>query len=841
MPRDPTRPLLRLTPRADQPRPLGRPRPVPSPEAFPREHQAAAIGPKFTRLAQVLARGENALELRADPAGLAPERLLVFEVRGSISAFAAAIQQIAGLELVDEEELEGDEGDDHPFAYLLVPDMAALRNLESLWRRWQARQLVRGETTWANVFEHLRDLRPWGPNDRVHSSDRIFLASIVDGLDDRELVRVEIELVFRSNDAAAREGEAEVSGAITARGGVIISRSRLPDIYYHALLADVPVWAVREIIEQRIDGIAGLESVMHIRPQSEATTVEIGDPTETQPAEGAERALGEPILALLDGVPVSGHRRLAAHMDLDDPFDLEPGALVESRSHGTAMASLIIHGDLNRNEARLPRQIHVIPVMGNADGFPRDRLVVDLIYLAVTRLREQRPRIVIVNLSLGNRYRPFHSQLSPWARLLDRLAYRLGLLFIVSAGNQVNDFGIVAYATSRDYEDADGQSRARSMITALHTIMAERRLLSPAETVNGVTVGGCNIDAVTPADRALARTLVDPFPDHVMANPSSSLGPGFARSVKPDILMPGAREHMRFVRNHVHIDVVPATASRGAGLKVAAPPRAGRENREGYTNGTSAAAALASRTCHRIHDALEATYGEEFLRLSPLQRAVLLKALLVHPAQWPRDTADLIKATVGPWGRGQAGKQKDNIRRFIGYGYVDAEDAVACAADRATFFATGHLGADRIVTVDVPVPIAIGGKARPHSLSATLAWFSPVSPGRKSYRSCRLKILQPTDLETLAVAGHVWQPDEHQINRGTVYSRCWSGENAPAVAPNMTISLIVQRDPDQGTVVDQTIPFGLAVTISMPGEVALYDEARARAAPPIRAPATPGV
>lgn len=841
MPSDPTKPLLRLTPRADQPRPLGRPRPVPPPEAFPRERQRAAIGPKFTRLAEVLARGENALELRADPAGLAPERLLVFEVRGSISAFAAAIQQISGLELVDEEELEGDEGDKHPFAYLLVPDMAALRNLESLWRRWQAGQLVRGETTWANVFEHLRDLRPWGPNDRVHSSDRTFLATIVEDLENRELVRLEIELVFRSNDAAAWESEADVAGAITARGGAIVSRVRLYDISYHALLADVPVWAVREIIEQRIEGIAGLESVMHIRPQSEATTVEIGDPAESPAVDAGERALGEPILALLDGVPVSGHRRLAAHIDLDDAFDLEPGAMVEARAHGTAMASLIIHGDLNRVEDRLSRQIHVIPVMGDGDRFPRDRLVVDLIYLAVMRLREQRPGIVIVNLSLGNRYRPFHNQLSPWARLLDRLAYRLGLLFIVSAGNQVNDIGITTYATGRDYEEADGQSRATSMITALHGIMAERRLLSPAETVNGITVGGCNVDAVTPGDRALARLLVDPFPDNVMANPSSSLGPGFARSVKPDILMPGAREHMRFVRNHAHIDVAPTIASRGAGLKVAAPPRAGRENLDGYTNGTSAAAALASRTCHRIHDALEATYGEEFLRLSPLQRAVLLKALLVHPAQWPRDTADLIKATVGPWGRGQAGKQKDNIRRFIGYGYVDAEDAVACAADRATFFATGQVGADRIVTIDVPVPLAIGGKARPHSLSATVAWFSPVSPGRKSYRSCRLKILRPAEMDALAISSYSWQPDEHQINRGTVYSRCWNGKNAPVVTPDMTISLIVQRDPDQGLPVDESIPFGMAITISMPGEIALYDEARARAAPHVRAPAAPGV
>ena len=214
--------------------------------------------------------------------------------------------------------------------------------------------------------------------------------------------------------------------------------------------------------------------------------MEIGDPAESPAADAAERALGEPILALLDGVPVSGHRRLAAHIDLDDPFDLEPGAMVESRAHGTAMASLIIHGDLNRVEDRLPRQIHVIPVMGDGDGFPRDRLVVDLIYLAVMRLREQRPGIVIVNLSLGNRYRPFHNQLSPWARLLDRLAYRLGLLFVVSAGNQGNDFGIADYATSVEYEDADGTSRATSMVTALHSLMGERRILSPAETLNGV-------------------------------------------------------------------------------------------------------------------------------------------------------------------------------------------------------------------------------------------------------------------------------------------------------------------------------------------------------------------
>lgn len=835
MPSDPTKPLLRLTPSADQPRPKGKPKYPPSPAAFPRDRQTGAFGPKFTRLAEILARGDGALELRADPAGLAPERLLVFEVRGAVSAFAASIRQVGGLELVDEEELESDEEDKQPVAYLLVPDMVALRSLESLWRRWQAGQLVRGETPWATVFEHLRDLRAWGPDDRVQPSDRTVLSAILDGQRDNDLIRLEIELVFRANEAAARRSEEEATQALVARGGLVLSRCRLPDISYHAVLADIPAWAVREIIERQIEGIAGLDAVMYIRPQSEATTVEIGDPEDSPQVGEQIEELGEPILAVLDGVPVSGHRRLAAHIDLDDPFDLEPDALVASRAHGTAMASLVIHGDLNRGEASLPRKIHMIPVLGNDDAFPPDRLIVDIIYLAVTRLREQRPGIVIVNLSLGNRYRPFHNHLSPWARLLDRLAYRFGLLFVVSAGNQVLPFGMPGYATSRDYEAADAASRARSMVATLHGVMADRRLLSPAETVNGITVAAGNIDAVGPADRALARALIDPFPAHVAANPSSSLGPGFARSVKPDILMPGAKEHMTCVGNHSHIDVRPAGASRGAGLKVAAPPRAGRENLDGYSNGTSAAAALASRTCHRIHDALETAYGEAFLRIPPVQRAVLLKALLVHPAQWPQETAELIKSTLGPTGRGQASKQKDNIRRFLGYGYVDADDALACAADRATFFTTGVLRADRIATIDVPVPVAIGGKARPHNLSATVAWFSPVVPGRKSYRSCRLKILTPAELNALAVSAERWHPDENQSNRGTVSSRRWSGANAPVVMPNMTIPLVVQRDPDQGAPVDEAIPFGLAVTISMPGEIGIYDEVRARLALPVQA------
>ena len=834
---DPTRPLLRLTPTPERDRPVGRSSFVPRPDAFPQDRQTGAFSPKFNRLAEVLARDNAGLELRADPAALAPERLLVFEVRGAIGAFASAVRKVPGLELVDEEELQADGDDKAPVAYLMVPDVRALRDLEGLWRRWLAGTLQRGETPWRDVFALLRDLRPWGPQDRVQPHDAGIFEQEIEGRGDDELIRLEIELVFRVVAATATAREEDLTRAIRAERGSIVSAARIEDIAYHALLVDLPVSAVRRVAARAADSIAGLDSVMHIRPHSVATGIDVADP-EDGDVETEALPLGDPILALLDGVPVAAHPLLAAHVVVDDQFDLEPSAPVAERVHGTAMASLIVHGDRNRAEPALPRRIHVVPVLGAYDAFPSDRLIVDVVYSAVIRMREgaaaTAPGVIIVNLSLGNARRPFHGQLSAWARLLDRMSYRFGILFIVSAGNCVEAFGIESYPTHIMFEDAEPTERAQETLRALGNIVADRRLFSPAETVNGLTVGASNDDAVPEAERGLARVIVDPYGNRRMANPSSALGPGFALSVKPDILLPGAREHLRLVRSHEHIEVAPAPPGRAAGLRVAAPPRGGNENLTGFTNGTSAAAALASRTAHRIHDALELAYGDAFLSLGAHQRAVLLKALAAHTAKWPEETAGLIRQVIGPPDGRHHVRQKDNIRRFLGFGMVEPEAAIACADDRATFWAVGVLQADKIATVNVPIPIALSGKARPHSLSATLAWFTPTRPGRKSYRSVRLKVLEPSGLDALRVGAHGDQPDGNQTNRGTLFMRCWKGDRAPAITADMTIPLTIQRDPDQGASVDEPVPFGLAVTLAMPGVVEIYQQVRQRLGLPVR-------
>lgn len=840
MPSDPDKPLLRLTPRIPRDRPAGRQSYVPRPDAFPDARQVDLFSPKFNRLTEVLDRDPAGLELRADPTALAPERLLVFEVRGMIDTFAAAVQRVPGLELIDEEELAADDDDKAPTAYMMVPDMRALRNLESLWRRWQSGQLVTGETPWRDVFALLRDLRPWGPTDRVQPIDNTILAEEIEGRSDDDLVKLEIELVFRANDGIASDREEDVRAYIGTCGGRIVSRSRIVDIAYHALLVELPVHVIREIITRSPEGIAGLEPVMHIRPQSVATTVDVADASGSE-LEVDVGQLAEPILALLDGVPVAAHPLLNHHVIVDDQFELEADAPVDGRVHGTAMASLIIHGDRNRPEPMLPRQIHVVPVLGGNDAFPDERLIIDVIYTAIMAMRANEgasaPGVLIVNLSLGNRRRQFQGQLSPWARLLDRLAFRFGILFLVSAGNNTDEFGVAAFASRSAFEDAPSNERSVAILRAIGDIVADRRLFSPAESVNGVTVGACNDDAVSEADRISARININPYSDIMMPNPSSALGPGFALSVKPDILMPGAREYLRVVRNHAHIEVAPAGPSRSAGLRVAAPPRDGLENLDGFTNGTSAATALASRTAHRIHDALEAAYGDGFLDLSHLQRAVLLKALLAHPVEWPDEAANLIRETIGPPESKFHVRQKDNIRRFLGYGVVNSDDAIACAADRATFWATGMLERNKIATVFVPVPTVISGQALPHALSATLAWFTPVSPGRKSYRSVRLKFLEPEELGALSLKAHSNQPDTNQSRRGTLITRCWVGDKAPVVGENMSIELNIQRDPDLGNAIDEPIPFGLAVTLAMPSVVEIYEQVRQRVTVPQRAPA----
>ena len=790
-----------------------------------------------------LDRDIRGLELRRDPAALAPERLLVFELRGSIGTFVNAVRKVSGLELIDEEELEADDRDTAPTIYLMVPNGEALKQIVSLWGIWRSgEKLPRGFTPWRDVFATLRDIRPWNANDRLIDEERDMLLAEISALPDDATVRLEVELVFRQSENLAEEAENVLRRAIVTSGGRSVSRCRISEISYHAMLVELPAGEVRNITARSLETIAGLEPVMHIRPQSIATTIDVADSIAGDPLPPVAPMEQSPILAILDGVPVAQHPLLAGFIIIDDQFGLEPQTQVSERVHGTAMASLILRGDRNQNEPTIGRRIHFVPVLGPNDRFPNDRLIVDLVYQAVLSMRQgdqpTAPNVIIINLSLGNARKQFYTRLSAWARLVDRLAHQFGILFLVSAGNHDAAFAIPSYGAMRDFEDALPLDRAKATIGALGQIVARRKLLSPSETVNGLTIGAANTDSVPDADKRMARASVDPFSEIAMCNSSSALGPGFAGSVKPDVLLPGAKERLVLSASGGGLSVRPTGGMRPHGLKVAAPPRDGTDGWEHYTCGTSAAAALASRLSHQVHDALEAAYGETFLSLPHSQRAALIKAFIVHTASWPETTSSLIKEVIGPPDGRRHIEQRDNIRRFLGYGFANPEEAVSCAGDRATFWAVGELGRDQKLSVDVPIPDCINGRALPHSMSATLAWFTPILSNRQSYRAVRLSLGEPSNLPAMRLEYARGQPDQNQTRRGTIISRRWDGIRAPAISQNQTSNISIQREIDVGIAVDESVPFGLAITFSMLGAVEIYDEVLARVAVRPRIPAS---
>lgn len=516
-----------------------------------RQRQVARIGPRFARLEQVVDNPAQVVDLRADPASIAPERAIVFEVQGSVEDFYAQAAAL-GLEYLGEYEEEFSPSADFydkkkpqeeisGRIYLAMPDVRALQELLSLWKLYRdEKRMPKGKSPWRELFDQLVDVRPWGAQDRLPPE------TIHDWEEElarhpEEPVRLEIELWFHEN--AARRGAAftRIQTGIAAAGGDIVHQATVPEIRYVAVLADMPAQHIRRLIDQRDVSLVRDDEIMFLKPQSLAQV-----PANPE-FEGAEVAAAvaapvhvaqEPLAALLDGLPVQNHVRLADRLLIDDPDNLEPLYPVANREHGTEMASLIIHGDLNLGGEPITRPLYVRPVLrpaaGGVERTPADRLLVDVIYQAIRRMKEgdgatpaTAPSVVVVNLSLADEKRPFARMMSPLGRLLDYLAYRYRILFLVSAGNVGHRLPVPGFAGIVAFEAATPEERERAILLALNAQKSQRTLLCPAEALNVLTIGAAHSGSAYTG--VLPNGRFDPFTDPDLPNIVSAMGLGIGR------------------------------------------------------------------------------------------------------------------------------------------------------------------------------------------------------------------------------------------------------------------------------------------------------------------------
>jgi hypothetical protein len=830
-----------------------------------RERQRQRLGGRFTRLSQRLATPQGLAELRNDPASIAPERAVVFELADlpDVKKVYRALAAL-GFELMDEEEtrtvdadfplvptLAGRDRSDRPSVhrlYFAMPGENQLRSLVALWERYERGQdLGHGLTAWRDLFDHLSDIRPWGPKDRFSEETRKVFGEDIAAFPN-ESRRIEIELWYRSAPADRHRVSGRLRKYIAGLGGTVVDEREMADIIYHALLVELPARAMATLIAEWDRGLAAVDEIMLLLPQTLA-------PIALHELEVAAALLHEalpavedrtPIIALFDGLPLTGHRALTGRLVLDDPEDHESRYEADQRQHGTEMASIILHGD-GHDSSPLPHRLYVRPVLVpdglGSERFPGNVLAVYAMDQALRRMLvgtagppevpASAPDVRVVNISLGEPKRRFAGVVSAWARLLDRFAFDYRLLILVSAGNIPDALPVADVASALAFEDMEAEERTTRVLAAVLAEKSRRTLLSPAEAANVVTVGARHRDAVF--DGAAGPMSVDPYHIDTLPNVTSALGIGAARAPKPEILMNGGRELVRARMDGDRLLIGPPEfAGRFFGVQAATAARAGGV--ENYRNvfGTSPAAALATHEAARLERALR---GMEGVAVSDEHLAVVLKALLGHAAAWDAEAGALIDGLARQAGIDAWQHRRTEQSRLLGLGGADTARVLTATEQRAVILFSGEIARDRTHQHNVPLPSTLSGQAEWRAMTATLAWLTPVSFRHRAYRAASLGLdLAGFDAgASIGTEAEKAQPDENLVQRGTLVHRRWSGEDPAIFFADQGIRLDVSCTSPTDAL-DVRVPYALVVTIEVGAASAIdvYTEIRNRIGLPIR-------
>lgn len=813
--------------------------------------QGQRLSPMFTQLqAEFNARH---VELQQTAAGADPEQVLVIETIGSIENFANAVKRIGGLEWMGEIETDEiapdadfyDEGDEtkelNGRLYLIMTNQQALREMLSLWQRYQNdrnMEFERGLTRFRDVFLCLKDIRRWGVQDRIEETGVLDAWREDLAHDGDRPIRFEVELWFRGTDAKRQEAREQVDHLIRQLGGTILDDCIITAIAYHALLAEIPANAAQQITQHPDVVLIKCDSVMFFRPVGQMATGKRPVEGELSDHEAEEAALptGEPIIAILDGLPLANHSLLENRLIIDDPDDCASAYTVPDRTHGTAMASLVVHGDLTDGAPPLSRPVYVRPIMKpipwisspRPEQIPDDVLVVDHIHRAVLRMFEgegtgdaSAPTIRIINFSIGDPCRQFTQVLSPLARLLDWLSVKYRVLFVTCAGNHPQD--IMTGISKTDYDVLSDSKKEAAIVKALYGDARHRRILSPGESINGITVGALHHDSATVSHIGPAVNLLG----SILPSPMSAFGSGHRRAIKPDLLFNGGRVlYTEALGTTTNATFESRRMRIAPGNKVASPSAlAGDVNKVVYCCGTSNAAALISRMAAAYHDTLVDVFEEQAPEITLNSYiAPLLKTMIVHGCSWGEIGTRLQEILQTP----DNGRQIRNwISRWFGYGVPDSERVLACTEQRATLLGFGQLGDEEAHLFTLPLPPSLGARREWRRLTVTLAWMSPVAASTQRYRAASLWF----EVEGGSLAPNRQDADSKAVRRGTVQHEVFDGDRAIVIADDASLTVKVNCRRDAAKI-QEPVAYGLAVSLEVAEgiDIAIYDEIRTRIA-----------
>lgn len=812
------------------------------------ERQVERLSPLFKTLRRAF--DSRRMEIQQTPEGIDPEQVIVFETIGTVDNFVTAIRNTEGLEWMGEIEIDDlppsddfydTESPDRNLSgrlFLTLTNQRALNEMLSLWSQYSADpnfQFRRGLGGFKALFKRLKNIRRWD------IQDRLIETGIIDYWrqelqEESAVIRFELQLWFSNSEQKRQLIHQNILTIIESLGGRHIANSIIQEISYHALLVELPASEIQAIIDSPTTQLVRCDEIMFFRPSGQIAIkadyeseefINAGENINSFPA-------GNPIAALFDGLPIENHNLLANRLIIDDPDNFGDNYEAQYRVHGTAMSSLIIHSDLNDGEEPITSPLYVRPIMkmkiwfdDRLERVPDDILFVDLLHRAVKRIfegdidSEPISSIKIINLSIGDTTLPFYYTMSPVAKLLDWLSFKYDVLFIISTGNHLNRLDISTLY--RDFKLLSNTEKEKLIYKKIIGDMRNRRLLSPSESVNNITVGSIHYDSsdLREFDRRINPT------QRLLPNVHSAFGYGYRKAIKPDLVYFGGKQlfNEAFLENEP-TPLVYSCNKATPGHLVAAPSN--ELDKTYYTRGTSNATALITRGAIKIAEALKDVFQEEYTSSLYAQYIpLLIKVMLAHGCTWGEIETHLQETLRGEFSQSDI---KKIITRWIGYGLPNINKVTNCTEQRVTVLGFGELETNKVHLFKLPLPPSLSARPENRKLTISLGWFTPIAPKTQKYRVASLSF----EAENSIIGVNRDDADWQAVKKGTLQHEVFIGRNATPFedGSNLGIRVICKKDAADFT---GAIPYALAVTLEVAEEVGLpiYQEIKDRISIPV--------
>ena len=753
------------------------------------QRQIDRLSPTFQVLSEAL---ENKrISMQSDTTGIEPEFALVFEVIGSVESFYTAVKHVEGFEWMfdldttdiepdDDFSFQGEDEDENlnGIVYCIMTNQQALEQLLSLWTRHSSGEtevFQKGFAGLRNVFLSVKSIRRWDASDRIRETKVMDYWIENLEIDGRDRVSFEIELFYRSSEAIRQRAYSIVQQKIEQQNGRVLNQCLLNEIDYHGMLVEMPRHAIQQLVDdyENIE-LAKVDDIMFFRPRSQSMTQMSLESYPIEETDLPPIENEEPIVALFDGMPIQNHHLLNGRLIVDDPDNVAERYVSKYRVHGTAMSSLIIHGDLSSSRNPIKRPVYVRPILEPevhpftneliCETTPKDVLLIDLIHRSVKRLfstsERVAPSIKVINLSIGDKFRQFAQSISPLARLLDWLSYKYNVLFLISAGNQ-NTSVLFEGISFDDFSALSIDERTNMILTKMRENQRNLKVLSPAESINSLTIGALFMDAASSQENQRNKALIsDYFP-----SPYSGIGYGYKNIITPDLFYFGGRKLIKQSTYNGNIEF--NTSSSEPGCKVAAPFNSGTESGYSYTFGTSDATAQMCHESNCCYDITNEIYvAETGNEVPPQYAATILKAILTHGASWDQIDSELAECM---------GISPKKLGKWLGNGIPDISKVEQCTQNRVTLIGTGTLKKGEAHVYDLPLPFDFSSRLISRKLTATLAYFSPINTAVQKYKGVNVwfEIVDGANL-----VPNRNNTDWQRVRKGTLQHEIFTGDSA---------------------------------------------------------------